>query len=721
MVTMNRNSSFRYRVYTGLMVFAVVVILGTSVQAMRSTSQLQASVNLVSHTLRVVEQVNAFWGVLGDSDSNGLRYLLTGEEYFRQQYRINVDELDRSLAALALLVADSPSQAARVSALRDLHRLRAQMGATTLQLKADALAGDGGAARAVTDRVNGGRGHDLVADMRKQIKAMVLEERQLLDGRSQMQGQMIRQTWATLLMANGLALVAGLVGFWATRSMQRQAQDAFRAEIQAEQARRASRDKSAFLASMSHEIRTPMNAIFGFTSLLSEVVKDPLQADYVASINKSSKALLSLINDVLDLSKMEAGKLELSHEPTELHEIVDQALTMFRHTAEGKGIYLRAEYDGRADQPLMVDPARVRQVLINLVSNAIKYTEQGGVVVRVSCTPSERQGYCDLELEVIDSGTGIGHHQMAVIFDPFEQGDSPDGKKREGTGLGLSISRRLATLMGGSLEAESELGEGSRFTMALPARAAPASAVSQRAKAPAVVDFDRLGKLDILVVDDVAWNRELARAYLGASQHAVREACDGVEAVEQVLRQCPDVVLMDLRMPRMTGEQALDSIRSHLRGRALLVIAVTASSLAGEDGRVNSRFDGYLRKPYTKAELFEALAAHFSAAPPPVPAPAAGADIDAASPPPASAPRNPDVEAIARLRELKARVLPRLLVNLRMREASAVAAEMATLAHRLDWPVLAAHAAALDQAVQLFDVPGVKRLLESCPAPEQAP
>ncbi len=712
------NSTFRHRVYTGLMVFAVLVILGTSALALRSTAQLQKSVTLVSHTLHVMEQVNSFWGVLGDSDSNGLRYIVTGREYFRAQYRINVGEMDRALNSLEALVADNPAQAANVRTLRGLHKQRAELGVTTLQLKADALAGDRGAARAVTDRVLGGKGHDLLEKMRAAIKEMIREEGSLLAVRTQRQSQMIRQTWATLLMANSLALVAGMVGFWATRSMQSQAQDSFRADIQADQARLASRDKSVFLASMSHEIRTPMNAIFGFTSLLSEVVKDPVQADYVASIKKSSQALLSLINDVLDLSKMEAGKLELRQEPTDLHEIVDQALTTFQQSAQAKGIFLRAEYEGRAEQALMVDPARLRQVLINLISNAVKYTEQGGVIVRICCVPSEVDGHCDLKMEVLDSGTGISHHQMAIIFDPFEQGDSPDGKSREGTGLGLSISRRLATLMGGSLNAESTVGEGSRFIVELPRRAIHATAVSQQPLRLVAVDFNRMAPLDILVVDDVAWNRELARAYLGASHHAVREATDGVEAVEQVRRKRPDVVLMDLRMPRMSGDQALHVIRGHTHGTRLPVIAVTASSMAHDDVVVHSRFDGYLRKPYTKAELFEALAAHFPTAPA---AEVAGAAPAGPAPALPSGPGNPDPEAVGQLHAIQTERIPLLLANLRMLEADALAIDLAALAVLLDWPALAAHAAALAQAVRAFEVASVKRLLETCPRVEPAP
>jgi CheY-like chemotaxis protein/anti-sigma regulatory factor (Ser/Thr protein kinase) len=468
---------------------------------------------------------------------------------------------------------------------------------------------------------------------------------------------------------------------------------------------------------MSHEIRTPMNAIFGFTNLLEETAADATQAEDIASIKKSGQALLALINDVLDLSKMEAGKFELREEPTDLHEIVEQTLVIFRQTADAKGIYLRAEYEGRAEQPLLVDPVRLRQVLINLVGNAIKYTEKGGVIVQICCVPSALDGHCDLKIVVTDTGTGIAPHQLGLIFDPFEQGDNPDGKSREGTGLGLSISRRLATLMGGELGADSRLGEGSRFTMHMPQRALHLSPVSQQPTSDARVDFDRLPPLDVLLVDDVAWNRALGVAYLRGSHHQVREARDGVEALEKIKDKLPDVVLMDLRMPRMSGEQALMQIKSDPATAHLPVIAVTASSMQHEEGAVRRRFDGFVRKPYSKADLFDMLAKHFRAAPVEPAAPPTSGSAPAAL----SGPGLRDEAALAKLHLLLDQRMAGMRASLRMREINDAATELAALAEVLQWPALSAHAKALAGAVDRFDVPEVKRLLDATPRPGAAP
>jgi signal transduction histidine kinase/DNA-binding response OmpR family regulator len=713
----NRPSRFRYRVYNGLLLFAALVLTGTSIMSLRATNELQRSVVLASHSQRILEQISHFWGLLGDSESHGLRFLITGQEQYLIEYRHTNEQMGRALDQLAALSADDPTQMGNVRSLQRLFTERAQYASTTQQLKLQANHGDAVAERAIAERLRGNEGSRYLAELKNVRDRMVRAEDTRLALRSEQRNQMIRQNWATVLVANGLALVAGLVGFSATRRLQLRAQEAFRAELQAEQARRSSQDKSVFLASMSHEIRTPMNAIFGFTNLLAESVKEPTQAEYVASIRKSGQALLSLINDVLDLSKMEAGKLELREEPTDLREIVDQILTMFRHIASAKGIDLRAEYDGLAQRPLMIDPVRFRQILINLVSNAVKYTDHGGIVVRIGCRKGERDGHCDLRAEVADSGTGIAAHQLGVIFEPFEQGDSPDGKAREGTGLGLSIARRLAALMGGRLRAESALGEGSVFILEVPDRTICSDPVTQQPTDAAVVDFDRLPPLEVLVVDDVAWNRELVAAYLRDSHHQVRHAGDGQAAVEEVRRERPDVVLMDLRMPRLSGEQALLRIKSDPDSAEVPVIAVTASSMSADESWLRTRFDGYVRKPFSKADLFEALAAHFRAESAPAP------DAPAAAPPAAlsSRPGNPDADALAELARLRAADLPALRANLRMREAALAAETLARLAATLAWPALATYAAALAQAVDAFDVPAIRQLLDDCPTPEVAP
>ena len=713
----HRRNRFRHRIYTGLMLFAVLVLAGSSFLSLRVTNELQNSVEGASRTQELLSQIERYWGLMGDSDAHHLRYVMTREDGFLTSYRDTLVELNAAFAKLSELIGDDAEQRKNFQVLQALHQQRLDYVAESQELVGWVREGRQGAAQRMQERINAGVGPANLAALRAQVDRMGELEAATLATRSKQRNEMINQNWATVLVANALALVAGLIGYLSARRMERQAQEAYRMELRAEQARQSSQDKSVFLASMSHEIRTPMNAIFGFTNLLGETPLEPRQANYVDSIRKSGQALLSLINDVLDLSKMEAGKLELREEPTDLREIVDQTLTMFQQTCADKGITLRADFDGRSELPVMVDPVRLRQVLINLVSNAVKYTETGGVVVRVACHPGKDDGRCDLGIEVVDSGTGIASHQLGLIFEPFEQGDSMDGKSREGTGLGLSIVRRLAELMGGELSAESTIGEGSIFRMTIPDRVLSTDSVSQQPERNHRVDFDLLPPLKVLVVDDVVWNRDLAAAYLDRSHHRVVQAGDGLAALEQLKMKGADVVLMDLRMPRLSGEQALQRIRANPKWRDLPVVALTASSMNEDEHWVRARFDGYVRKPYSKSDLFEALAMHF----PPrreengVPAAKPAEPIVTRDP----GPRRHDGEALAELNALRAS-LPAMRGHLRVREVAATAGHLEGLAGRLDWPALHKYAADLKESVDAFDVSSMRLLLASCPDPEDA-
>ncbi|GAB2489541.1 ATP-binding protein [Arenimonas alkanexedens] len=713
-----RPKNFRYRVYSGLLLASVLVLAGTSFLSLRTTDGMEASVERASHSQQVLNQIHQFWGLIGDSESYNLRYIITGKADYLLEYRQTLEGLNNALDQLAALIHDNPQQVELLARMQAMHAARSEHVATTQQLKQDASQGMTGAQLAVNERMQAGQGARHLAEIRQLIAAMVQLESGLLAERNSQRNQMLRQNWATVLSASALALLAGMIGYASTRRMQRGAAEAFRAELQAEQARRSSQDKSIFLASMSHEIRTPMNAIFGFTNLLAEDIVEPRQAAWIDSIRKSGQALLSLINDVLDLSKMEAGKMDIRDEPTDLREIVDQTMIMFQQAAADKGIRLTVEYDGNAELPLMVDPVRIRQVLINLVSNAVKYTEQGGIIVRLACHPCPKDGFCDLRLEVIDTGTGIPAHQLAQVFEPFEQGDSLDGRSREGTGLGLSIARRLVDLMGGMLRVDSTVGEGSVFVFEIPDRAISTETVSQQPRTSRHVDFNRLPPMELLVVDDVTWNRELVAAYLDGSHHRVRQAVDGLAAVEQVRTSSPDVVLMDLRMPRLSGDQALQRIRASPQYDGMPVIAVTASSMSEDEDWVRARFDGYVRKPYSKYELFQALAQHF---PPTTDPDAAETETSDASPAADalaetadSGPANQDADALAALAMLH-EGLPQVRRHLRMREVESAAVRMIDLAARLDWPRLAGHGAALSEAAGSFDLPAMKRLLQTCP------
>ncbi|MFT3806744.1 response regulator [Arenimonas sp.] len=388
--------------------------------------------------------------------------------------------------------------------------------------------------------------------------------------------------------------------------------DAKRSEAELEAARRSAEQanaaKSEFLANMSHEIRTPMNAIFGFTQLLSETVEKPKERDWVQSIKKSGQLLLNIINDVLDLSKIEAGKLELHEQPSDVSGIVDDIVVMFTPQASEKGIGLAREIDTAAVEPLLLDGHRLRQVLMNLVGNAVKYTERGSVTIQLQVVPAEAGGVArDVHLNVIDTGVGIPADQIRQIFEPFHQADSPDGKRRQGTGLGLSIAMRLVRAMGGEISADSEPGKGTVFRVRLanvPATGlAPVAEVQEER-----IDFNAVPPLNILAVDDVPWNLQVIAGYLRDTHHVVHTAGDGAAGLAAARDLRPDVVLLDLRMPVMDGYEARDAMRAEPSLGETAIVAVTASSLQQEEVALRASFDGYIRKPYSPTQLFETLA-----------------------------------------------------------------------------------------------------------------
>ena len=399
-----------------------------------------------------------------------------------------------------------------------------------------------------------------------------------------------------------------------TRALER-AKEAGLSARQAEEAReraeRADLEKSRFLANMSHEIRTPMNAIIGFSELLEGFVDSPRAQHYLSAIRASGESLLDLINDILDLSKIEAGRLELSLEPTDIREVAASVSLMFSQLARDKNLGFQAAVGEDCPSYLELDELRIRQVLLNLASNAIKFTDQGSVSISLEC---EREGektppeFVTFWAHVRDTGRGIPVSQQRLIFEPFRQSVEDDNELTKGTGLGLSICHRLVNLMGGSIRVESDVGNGSVFTVRIPS-VALSKAPDFEAQAAAIGhDMNQLQASSILVVDDNDFNREVAGGFFEETHHEIHYAKDGIEAVRLTRELRPDVVLMDIRMPRMDGREALVQIKSDPEVGGTPVLAITASSLLQEERELRESFDGYMRKPFKGSSLFSLLA-----------------------------------------------------------------------------------------------------------------
>jgi len=375
----------------------------------------------------------------------------------------------------------------------------------------------------------------------------------------------------------------------------------------------ANRAKSEFLANMSHEIRTPMNAVLGYAELLGAMLEEKTQRDYLESIKSSGRSLLTLINDILDLSKIEAGKLELQFEYVNSQSFFSEFERIFSLRVSEKGLKFTLEISSGTPAGIFIDDARLRQIILNLIGNAIKFTEKGNIKLKVYTEnpqiikyPGDKTDeFIDLIIEVTDTGIGISKEMQEEIFNPFVQGQGQSVRKYGGTGLGLAITQRLVHLMNGTITLQSHLKKGSTFKIKIPEVSYLRDfdkRIEEIQLDPADILFE---KATIIIADDVEHNRKYLIDALKKTNIKVIEASNGHEVLSIAKKTIPDLIITDIRMPVLDGFELLDKLKQNNKLKHIPVIAYSASVMKAQRERIReSKFAGLLIKPVKVTELY---------------------------------------------------------------------------------------------------------------------
>jgi signal transduction histidine kinase/CheY-like chemotaxis protein len=576
--------------------------LGSVLLALVSWHQLSARMNYGKQVTQTRNELHAAYTLLLDAETGERGYVITGDKNFLEPFNNAVTNLPVHFDNLVALTHDDPQM------LESITKLRAGAQAS-ISWQLAVISSRGKSSDQAVAMVSSGRLKIMMDELRSQIDKLdsILNDQQL-STREEIFGRVFHANLATLV-SGVFGIGAGLLALWLSYVAVKQKEHEHILTAAKLRAEHSNQEKTIFLANMSHEIRTPMNAIIGFSELLQGELREPKHRQYLQSIRASAGSLLLLINDILDMSKIEAGVMELRPEPTDLREVCDFIHTLFSEPAAKKNLRLECHVAENFPHALLLDRIRLRQILVNLVGNAVKFTDKGGIEVRVTWEKQETSSQVTLIIEIQDTGVGIPQDKLQTIFKPFVQAGAYREKEKQGTGLGLSIVKRLTEIMGGTVTVASVLEQGSAFSLRFPkvpiSTRLPASETSSPNEE---ANFNELRAATLLVVDDNETNCQLIAGMFAGSHHRLFFGSSGEEAVVKARELKPDILLLDVRMPGIGGHGALAEIRKTPGLEFMPIIAITASNLLSEDNQLKEQFSGFVRKPFSKRELFDELA-----------------------------------------------------------------------------------------------------------------
>ena len=614
------NANTDRRVIFGfLLAFALLALIPLLVYQNRG--RLINDSQQVAHTQQIITSLESMMLGLSDADSDSREYVITALNEHLEHFEVAVNNVGKHLAALQTLTAQNALQQRRIEQLKPLIR------ATLADLQDRIDRRRAGSKEAASLMIVSDAKRVAFSDIRRIVADMRTEERRSLEAHKRIFQQSVSSGMTMFWGMSTLNFITLALSFvLVNKYMAHRRRTEKTLEQAKESAEAASIAKSSFLANMSHEIRTPMTAIIGYAdNLLDPDQTSSDRQEALQVIRRNARHLMELINDVLDISKIEAGKMSTERIACDLPQLISEVVSLMGARAAEKGLNLQLCVDTPVPRRITTDALRVRQILVNLIGNAIKFTNSGTVQLRIGCTVDD--GQAELRFDVIDTGVGISADQQARLFQPFSQADDSTTRRFGGSGLGLAISQRLARMLGGDITVQSQPGKGSRFCVVIDPGVVDQSDMTHTlTPAPAPISASSRRPISInariLLVDDGIDNQRLISSHLRKAGAQIVIADNGRSAVDLAMAERFDLIIMDMQMPDLDGYAATSELRR--RGLELPIIAVTAHAM--NDDRAKCLAAGctdYLPKPIDRQHLLQTVKRHLTGSAEATPAAAA--------------------------------------------------------------------------------------------------